>query len=144
MFPKKLVEFVSLKWFILELNKLQTSPPSTGICENEQVWPADFPTTQGVAAFGEWDVCYCKPQYHFYSEHPQACLGSPLLGLGETSGSLFLILSHGVPAGAQSSGLCTRSIPLFKSFALVSCALAGIKEAAGTNGFPCILNSLLH
>lgn len=50
MFPKKLVEIISLKWFILELNKLQTSPTSTDICENEQVWPADFPTIQAMPA----------------------------------------------------------------------------------------------
>lgn len=49
MFPKKLLEIISLKRFILKLNKLQTSPTSTGICENEQVWPADFPTIQGTA-----------------------------------------------------------------------------------------------
>lgn len=54
MFPKKLVEFVSLKWFTLELNKLQTSPAFTGICENEQVWPVDFPTIQAMASM--WGV----------------------------------------------------------------------------------------
>jgi hypothetical protein len=46
--------------------------------------------------------------------------------------------------GLRVLQLCTRTIPFFKYFALLSCALAGIKEAEGTNGFPCILNSLLH
>lgn len=47
MFPKMLVEIVSLEWFILELNKLQTSPTSTGILKNEQVWSADFSNHSG-------------------------------------------------------------------------------------------------
>lgn len=40
--------------------------------------------------------------------------------------------------------LCTRMFPFFRRFALLSGALAGIKAAEGTNGFPCILNSLLY
>lgn len=57
----------------------------------------------------------------------------------------FFILSHWVPLRAQSSATLNTNIPLFfRRFALLSCALAGIKAAEGTNGFPCILNSLLY
>lgn len=42
MFPKCQWKLFHWKQFIFELNKWQTSPKSTGICENEQVWPKDF------------------------------------------------------------------------------------------------------
>lgn len=128
--------------------KLLQSPQ--GISENEQVWPKDFQNrslskkqeswcrlsqTSGsflqwtdVGMFGSIDAaqisCIYKAdgrQFSFSSCHTEF--------LWELRVSLQL---------------CTRMFPVCRRFALLSCALARIKEAEGTNGFPCILNSLLY
>lgn len=136
MFSKTLVEIVSLKWFIPELNKLQTSPASTGIREKDGLQTSQLFRPQ--TAHGEWDARYCKPQFHFHGEHPQAWshwTASPTF-MGRCLAVSFLVLSHGVPAGAQSSGLCTRSIPLFQVLCSSFLCLGRDQRGRGNKWFP--------
>lgn len=142
------------KWF--HWNSLFSSwtnckllPRPRGICENEQVGPRDGQNAQ-AAERRPPGACYCKPQDHRFYREDTGMLGSvdvaqiPCI-YREVAGCLvFQPVTLNSCESSAFSNFAQECSPVFRRSALLSGALARIKEAEGTNGFPCILNSLLY